>query len=124
MKARFSPSCVAACLAVCIVAGTSVSAVRAAGAPTPASAAVKGVVKFAGTPPKPMHIDMSADPKCAQAHAGGGMAEDVVTDGKGGLENVVVYVSSTLGDAKFDPPKEPATIEQKGCMYTPHVVAM
>src|SRR6267142_5309655 len=120
MKVRFSPSSVAAGLAVCIVAGTAVGAGRAGAPPTPAPAGVKGVVKFAGTPPKPMHIDMSADPKCAQAHTGGAMTEDVVTDGKGDLENVVVYVSSGLGDVKFDPPKEPATIEQKGCMYTPH----
>jgi len=93
-------------------------------APTPPAAALKGTVRFQGTVPKPTHIDMSADPKCAQAHSTGAMTEDIEADSKGDLENVVVYVSQGLGDAKFDPPQQPAVIEQKGCMYMPHVVAI
>ncbi len=97
----------------------------AAHAPTPPSATtLKGTVKFQGTVPKPTHIDMSADPKCAQAHSTGAMTEEIEADSKGDLENVVVYVSQGLGDAKFDPPQQPAVIEQKGCMYMPHVIAI
>jgi plastocyanin len=68
---------------------------------------------------------MSADPKCAQVHPHGAMTQDIEADAKGDLENVIVYVSQGLpADAKFEPPKEPAEIDQKGCMYTPHVVAL
>jgi plastocyanin len=52
------------------------------------------------------------------------MTEEIEADSKGDLENVVVYVSQGLGDAKFDPPQQPAVIEQKGCMYMPHVIAI
>lgn len=85
------------------------------------AAVVKGTVKVQGTVPKGTHIDMSQDPKCGH---GGAMTEDVVADASGNLENVVVYISAGLGDAKFDPPKEAVTIEQKGCTYKPHVVAL
>jgi plastocyanin len=97
-----------------------------AGSPTnPASSGeVKGTVKVKGTVPKPTHIDMSQDPKCAQGHPGG-ESEDIVADSNGDLENVVVYVSAGLpADAKYDPPQEPAVLEQKGCTYKPHVVAL
>jgi plastocyanin len=64
---------------------------------------------------------MSADSKCVQARPGGGIDEDIVVN-SGGLQNVIVYVSQGLGDTKFEPPKEAAVIDQKGCMYEPHVV--
>lgn len=111
----------AACLAVGMVSGDGSTAKAA---PPAAGSTVKGIVKFQGTAPKSTHIDMSADPKCAQIHPTGATTEDIMADSNGGLQNVVVYVSAGLGDRKFDPPKEPATIEQKGCMYRPHVVAM
>jgi hypothetical protein len=67
---------------------------------------------------------MSADPDCAKLHSSGATTEDVVTDSGGGLENVIVYVSEGLGDRTFDPPQQSAVIEQKGCQYQPHVLAM
>lgn len=96
----------------------------AADTPMSNSVAVRGVVKFEGTPPKPVHIDMSADPSCAKLHPGGVNAEAVVADRNGGLENVVVFVSDGLAGRTFDPPAKPAEIVQKGCLYQPHVVAM
>ena len=44
----------------------------------------------------------------------------VGSDGKS-LGNVFVYVKDGLGNYVFDAPTEPATIDQKGCRYTPHV---
>jgi hypothetical protein len=120
---RMSLSLVLACsLISCALVAARV--VRAGSPPSPASASVvKGTVKVKGTVPKPTHIDMSQDPKCGQAH--GGATEDVVADSSGDLANVVVYVSAGLpADAKYDPPKEPAVLEQKGCTYVPHVVAL
>ena len=67
---------------------------------------------------------MSADPFCAQAHLSSVTTEDVLTDANGGLENVVVYISEGLGATTFPVPDEPAVMEQKGCQYKPHVLAM
>ena len=97
---------------------------RAGAAPAASGASVTGVVKFKGTAEKPTRIDMSADPYCAKAHASAATTEDLVTDGSGGLENVVVYVSDGLGTRTFPIPDQPAVMEQKGCQYKPHVLAM
>lgn len=95
-------------------------------APLPAAGgtSVSGVVKFKGTAPRPTRIDMSADPYCAKAHTSAVTTEDLLADANGGLENVVVYISDGLGTATFPVPDEPAEIEQKGCQYKPHVLAM
>jgi plastocyanin len=82
------------------------------------------MVKFKGTADKPTRIDMSADPFCAQAHPTAATTEDVLPDASGGLENVVVYVSDGLGTTTFPVPDTPAVMEQKGCQYKPHVLAM
>src|ERR1700750_790417 len=106
-----------ATLAVLSVVG--LRAVRAGSPPDlPAqSATVKGVVKFDGVPPKPVHLNMNADPSCAKQHPSGVSADDVVTDKNGGAEGVVVFVSEGLGDRAFDAPSQPVVMEQKGCMY-------
>ena len=100
----------------------------AAGAAGPADAAggasLKGTAKFEGAAVKPARIDMSSDPNCAKAHSTPATTEDLMIGASGGLENVVVYVSDGLGDRTFEPPQQPAVIEQKGCQYKPHVVAL
>jgi|SRR6516164_6191755 hypothetical protein len=94
------------------------------GSPADAPAALTGVVKFEGTAPKPSRIDMSADPLCAKAHPTPATTEDIVVGTNGGLANVVIYVSDGLAGRTFQPPQQPAVIEQKGCQYKPHVLAM
>ena len=47
-----------------------------------------------------------------------------MTDAKGDLQNVVVFVAEGLGDRTFDAPTQPVVVEQKGCMYEPHVLAV
>lgn len=100
-------------------AGSSASATTYGG-----GSAIKGVVKFEGTPPKAKAISMAADPSCAKQHSGPVSALEVVTDSKGGLQNVLVFVSDGLGDRTFDPPKEPVVIAQKGCLYQPRLMAV
>ena len=92
--------------------------------PEDSSASVKGVVKFEGTAPKATHIDMSQDPLCAKNRSTPATTEDVVVGADGGLANVVVYVSDGLTSHDFTPPQQPAVLEQKGCQYRPHVLAM
>ena len=55
-----------------------------------------------------------------------GAARELVVVGKDGdCENVVLYISQglTAGEASQKPSNVPV-FDQKGCMYTPHVVAM
>ena len=98
-----------------------------AGSPTTGSAStatVSGVVKFEGKVPAAAPISMAADPTCAKQHSAPVFNQDVVTDGKGGLQNAIVFVADGLGDRTFDQPTQPVVIDQKGCLYQPHVVAM
>ena len=82
-------------------------------------ATINGTVKFDGTAPKPAKIDMSQDPACK----GTNESENMVVSG-GDLANVFVYVKDGLGNRSFDVPKEPATIDQQGCRYHPHVLGV
>src|SRR5712671_4616857 len=100
-----------------------------AGSPPPSTSAtgaasVKGVVKFEGSVPKPKQISMSADPSCAKQHPSPVFTQEVMTDSKGDLQDVVVFVADGLGDRTFDAPTQPVVVEQKGCMYQPHVLAV
>ncbi len=94
------------------------------GMPPEAGASLKGVVKFEGTPPKPSRIDMSQDPLCVKAHSTPVTTEEVVVGADSGLANVVIYVSDGLAGKTFEPPPQPAVLEQKGCQYKPHVLAL
>jgi plastocyanin len=93
-------------------------------APTATGASIRGIVRFDGKIPPAKTISMMADPVCAKQHATPVSYQEIMADGKGGLQNVVVFVSDGLGDRKFDAPSEPVTVEQKGCMYQPHVMAV
>jgi plastocyanin len=67
---------------------------------------------------------MATDPVCSQTHAGPATSEDVVTGPDNGVANVLVYVSEGLAGRTFEAPKQAAVIEQKGCQYRPHVIAV
>src|SRR2546423_1910799 len=88
------------------------------------SAVVKGLVKFAGTIPPAARLSMNADPSCAKLHPTGLTVEDTIAGADGGLQNVVVFISEGLGDRTYDLPQQPVMMEQKGCVYLPHVVAL
>ena len=113
------------CLAIVVAVGISVPHRVKAGSPAPTTtASVRGKVHFEGKAPAAKPISMAADPVCAKQHPSPVMSQEVMTDDKGDLQNVVVFVSEGLGDQKFDPPSQPAVVEQKGCMYQPHVMAV
>jgi plastocyanin len=88
------------------------------------AATVAGKVRVDGPRPKLARINMAADPACVKTHPGGVNSDEVVAASDGGLENVFVFVSEGLADTRFTAPAEPAVIEQKGCMYEPHVIAI
>ncbi len=87
---------------------------------------ITGTIKLDGTPAHQRPIDMSKDPVCVQAHQGNpAHTESVVVGPGGGMANVVVYISEGLsGGAAEAVPSNPQTIDQKGCTYQPHVLAL
>lgn len=87
-------------------------------------ASVTGKIKFNGVLPKTSPIAMRSDPACTSEHPQPVHAEDVVAGQNGTLENVIVFVSQGVDDKAYDLPQTPALMEQKGCMYEPHVLAM
>jgi hypothetical protein len=90
-----------------------------------ASAQVTGTVKLDGKAPAPREIDMSGVKECAAQHADPVFEEIIVADDKGNLANVVVSVKAEEAAALGgEVPKEPAVLDQKGCQYVPHVLAM
>lgn len=103
-------------------AGGSESAAPAAAAPAVADAAtIAGTVKFEGAAPKMPPTPMSADPTCASQHPTTPTSEEVVVGAGGELANVLVYVKNAPNTPV---PSAPAVLDQKGCMYHPHVSAV
>jgi plastocyanin len=85
---------------------------------------VSGKVTLTGKPTPEKAINMSAEPYCQKAHSSPVVPPTVVADDKGNLGDVVIFVKDGLGDYVFDTPKDSVPLEQKGCMYDPHVVAL
>lgn len=80
-----------------------------------------GIVRFEGEPPRRAKIQLNADAYCASQHPEGAESEEVcVRDGH--LANVLVFLKGIRG--KFDVPEVPFLLDQKGCTYRPHVVAL
>src|SRR3954470_11925746 len=90
-----------------------------------ASAQITGTVKIDGQAPEPQQINMAANPQCAAAHPNPVLEESVVVGDSGELANVVVSIKAPEGkELKGEAPKDPVVLDQKGCQYVPHVVAM
>jgi len=97
---------------------------QAAAAPPAASAgsaSITGKVTFEGTVPPAERVKTSADPKCQAAHPGG-LERQPVKVKDGGLADVLVYVKTAASTAPA--PTTPALIDQTGCVYVPHVIAV
>jgi plastocyanin len=88
------------------------------------AASITGTVIFDGTPPVLRPIDMSASPACAEANQKSVAPSAVVRGANGGLADVVVYVKSGLGHYLYPRPQTPVILDQKNCMYVPHVLAL
>ena len=84
---------------------------------------VTGKATFDGAAPKPKAISMKAVPQCDKQHTDPVYEEFIVVGDKGELKNVVVYVKdgAKLGGAAAT---APVILDQKGCVYSPHVVAV
>jgi plastocyanin len=84
-----------------------------------------GTIKLDGAAPAAHKINMTADAYCLGQHASAPVMDQEVVTGTGGtLGNVVVYIQEDMGKYGFTTPSDTAKIDQKGCQYTPHIVAM
>lgn len=89
-------------------------------------AQISGKVTLQGTPPKmPQITAMAAIPQCAQIHKTPVIDDSVVAGPNGELANVIVYIKEDRpGDLDGPRIDKSATIDQVGCMYQPHVLAV
>ena len=102
-----------------VVCFSAPRAVRAGGAPpTTTGATLRGSVRFEGKAPVAKAISMAADPTCAQQHPAPVMAQEVMVDAKGDLQNVIVFVSEGLGDRTFDAPSQSFVMDVQNVTYT------
>ena len=96
-------------------------ATQAAAAPAAGGATVSGKISLAGAAPAMETLKMDADNYCKSNHPAPVKSEEVVAN-NGALQWVLVYVKSGLpAGTKYPMPADPVTLDQLGCMYTPHV---
>ena len=90
-----------------------------------AASSVTGTVTFAGKAPNLRPLAMDADPACAKKHSGPVPNEMLVLGNGNTMGNIMVWVSKGLPAGKTWPaPKNPVVLDQKGCMYVPHVMGI
>lgn len=123
MKTKYQ---IAAMLLILLVAATLTLTRTTTTAKAAGEGKISGTIKLDGTAPHMKPIDMSKEPSCQAQHAGHPVTtENVVVGSNGGLQNVVLYLSDGLsGAAASQVSSQPAQIDQKGCQYIPHVVAL
>jgi plastocyanin len=90
-----------------------------------AASTISGTIVFTGKPPVLKPLAMDADPACAKKHTKPVLAEMLVLGNGQTMANVIVWVSKGLPAGKtFPVPKTPVTLDQNGCMYTPHAMGI
>jgi plastocyanin len=85
---------------------------------------ITGKVSFEGTPPDRPVIAMDKDPVCVAAHSEPVRVEDGAVNSNGTLPNVFVYVKQGAEKYSFPVPTTPVTLDQRGCIYQPHVLGI
>jgi plastocyanin len=83
--------------------------------PAPGPGTIKGTVLFEGEPPDRAAPKRTSD--CPSV-----LADDVLVT-KGKLKDVLVRVKNGTAGT-FKPPAAPATLDQRGCQFAPHVIGV
>lgn len=113
------------------MAGTS-NAQTAAGTPSlsiggieQAGGTIKGMVKFEGKQHPQKVIRMKTDKTCSKHNKQNPpRSERWVFGDNNTLQNAFVWVSKGLEGMDFPVPTQPAVLDQRGCMYIPHVLGV
>jgi plastocyanin len=103
-------------------ASTTVAAHPAPPVDPATAGSISGIVHFDGQPPERIPIDMSADPACNLPNLPYLTEQIIVTDQH--LANVYVYLKSGAPSYAAIPDAPSVRLDQKGCRYSPHVIAV
>jgi plastocyanin len=98
------------------------AAPASSGGASKGTASISGKVTFDGTAPAPEKVKLSADAKCVAKHPDGLEKTPIKVSSDKGLADVLVYVKNASGS--YPPPSDAVMLDQNGCTYIPHVVAL
>ena len=91
--------------------------------PTGNEATLVGTISLKGALPKPLQIDMGADPACVKLNRKPEVESLKVDQGR--LKNAFVYVKGEAIDAfRFELPDAEVTLQHRACNFEPHVLAV
>lgn len=84
---------------------------------------ISGTVTLKGTPPPEREITpLKDDPNCGKLHSTVPKTQFYVVSPNGGLKDVVILLKGAAGKGTAD--TKPVMLDQKGCEYTPYVMAV
>jgi plastocyanin len=90
-----------------------------------AAQSITGTVTYEGKAPVMKPIAMDADPVCQKKHTEPVLNEMLLMGPGNTMGNILVSVTKGLPAGKTYPaPKEPVVMNQEGCQYKPHVMAI
>jgi plastocyanin len=85
---------------------------------------VTGTIKYDGDVPSFKEIKMDADPVCKTHNPTAVYPQTLVLGDNKEMANVFVHVKGGLPKKAYPAPAETATLDQKGCIYEPHVLGV
>lgn len=88
------------------------------------AASITGIVKYEGEAPKFKEVKMDADPVCITHHKEPVYPQTLVLGEGNTMGNVFVHIKSGLSKKDYPVPTEPLVLDQKGCIYEPHVAGV
>ncbi|HXE74208.1 MAG TPA: carboxypeptidase regulatory-like domain-containing protein [Candidatus Xenobia bacterium] len=88
------------------------------------AATITGKVSYKDGKPKRPPINMGADAACKAMHKEPPLSEAKVINDNGTVRWATVYVKDGLGGRSFPAPAQAVELDQEGCVYKPHVVAV
>jgi plastocyanin len=88
------------------------------------AATLTGRILFTGDKPAMPPIDMSANPMCERQHKTPQLAETAIINPNGTIRYAFVWIKDGLPKARWTHPATNVVLDQSGCVYRPHVLAL
>lgn len=86
------------------------------------TSAIAGRVRFLGEPPERKPLNMSGEAACRKP-GDIALSEELIVNDNGTVRNAYVRVVSGLGDRVFASPEIELQMDQRGCIFIPHLLA-